>query len=243
MKKIFILFSLCFLLFNSCGQRIRPVYRIGVDPTWYHLELMGKEKNLLGFSTDLLKEIGMLKKINIELIMRSWDNLAEGLKEESYAAILSTITPYLFNRETYDFSDIYLSTGPVLIVSASSSVTSLKEMEGKEVAIQRGSQNEPLFEKYPGVLLRIYDSIPQALNDVAKQVIDGAIVDILTAEGYVQDIYHGELKIATPPLNKEGVRLITLHGKEAKLIENFNEGLRELKENGVYSQLARKWSL
>jgi polar amino acid transport system substrate-binding protein len=243
MQKIFSILASILLLLSACGKNEGPLYRIGIDPTWYSLDLKGKEKNLLGFSTELLKEISEIEKINIELITRSWDNLVQGLEEKNYEGILSTIRPYLFNLKKYDFSAVYLATGPVLILSTASHFTSIEEMKGKEVGMLRGSQDEIFLKQYPTILTRTFDSIPEMLTAVAKGNIDGALVNVLTARAYIQDLYHGQLKIVTPPLDNEGLRLITLHDQVPALIKKFNEGLEKAKEKGIYKQLAQKWAL
>ena len=78
-------------------------------------------------------------------------------------------------------------------------------------------------------MIRPYDSIPQALNDVVAGAIDGAIVDVVIASSYCENIYKGQLKIVTPPLNDLGLRLLTRVHETPQLMRAFNEGLAELK--------------
>lgn len=244
MKKIPSLLLFFFLLLaSSCSNEKQTSYQIALDPQWYSLDVKGREQNLVGFMTEILKEISLNKKINVELVMRNWNNLTEGLKKNQYDAILSPIYPYLFNLKKYDFSHLILATGPVLIVPANSSIHSLEELSGKTVAIQIGSEGAILLEKNPEILPRAYESIPQALNHLASGEIDGAIVNILAAQAYCKDLYQGILKIATPPLNDQGIRLLTLHENNEHLIKLFNQGLIELNETGKYQELLQKWSL
>jgi polar amino acid transport system substrate-binding protein len=240
-KKLIIAF--CLLIVSSCGGgNSFSDYVIAIDPSWYPLELMGKESTVNAFSNDLLKEIARVKKISLSTINKNSDDLFTDLQKEQYDGALSSIQPYLFYEKTYAFSDLYLSTGPVLVVPENSTFTSLEDMKGKEVAIIAGSTEETLVGKYPGILIRPYDSVPGALNDLTSGVVDGMVLGILLAESYCQDLYQGVLKIATLPLNNEGLRLITLQNN-AKLIRVFNEGLQEFRTSGQYAALAKKWGL
>jgi ABC-type amino acid transport substrate-binding protein len=214
-----------------------------MDPQWHALPIDGKDSNITGFSTDLLQEIGRIEKINFVKVSVSWDQVIPGLIKKNYEAILYSMTPYIFNQNQFDFSDLYLRTGPVLVVPTASRISSLSQLSGKEIAVLPDSPGELILEKYPGVIIRHYDSVPQAFNDILKGTIDGAIADILTASSYCQDIYQGQLMIATPTLDDAGLRMMTLHQAAPDLIEGFNEGLEKLKKNGTYAKLLKKWSL
>ncbi len=245
MKHIATLLICSLILLVGCGGNSKSKqYLVGIDASWHSVDLEGKENNVTAFSTDLLQEIGRVQKIFFSKVtVSSWDNLIPGLKNKHYDAILSSITPYNFNLDTYDFSNVYLPTGPVLIVSTLSSITSLDELKGKEIAVQPGLSGINILEKYPGILIRNYQSVPTALNDILDETVDGALVDSLLAYSYVQELYKGQLKIVTPPLNDAGLRFIMLHGAEKNGIKEFDAGLEKLKKSGVYDQLLKKWSL
>lgn len=235
-------FLFCILALASCDTGPSKEYKIGIDPSWYPLELMGKEKNVMGFTTELFQEIAKIEKIHLTQVKMSWDNLLTGLQKKQSDGILSSMQPYIFNQKQFDFSALMLQTGPVLIVPAVSPVNSLSMLSGKEVAVQ-DETGSLILEKYPEILIRKYDSIPKALNDVVSNTIDGAIVPTILAHAYCTDLYRGQLKIATPPLNNDGLRLVTLHGDATELMSAFNKGLKKMESNGIYAKLLEKWSL
>jgi polar amino acid transport system substrate-binding protein len=156
---------------------------------------------------------------------------------------LFSMLPYNFNLPKYDFSDPFLKTGPVLVVRYDSKIDSLNNLDGKEIAVQRGSSDANILEKYPNILIRIYDSLPEVFNAINAGSLDGAIAPSLLAESYTKDLYNKKLKVATPHLNDDGLRLITLNGKSTPLRDSFNRGLKNLKSNGTYDKLAQKWGL
>jgi ABC-type amino acid transport substrate-binding protein len=232
------------LLFFGCGSSSKSYdYAVAFDPSWHALQLPGREAALRAFSIDLIEAINKEENIQIALFEKSWDNLMYGLQKGEYQGILSNMQPYLFYEKLYDFSQPYLLTGPTVVVPIATQVSSLDEFSGKEIAIQRDSPAALILEKYPGIIQRSYDSITQALNDVANGVVDGAVIDILTAEAFCNDLFQERLKIAFPPLTQEGIRIVALHKQADALITTFNRGLKRLKENGTYDQLARKWNL
>lgn len=240
-KHWFSLFGICiYILLTGCNSST-PSYLIGIDPSWHPLDLSGKEMNVLAFSNELLQEIADEQKIKISTVQMSWDNLIPGLQDKRYDAILYSMRPYNFNQKTFQFSELYLQTGPVLVVAADSKIKSLDKLDGKEIAVIEGSKDEVFLEPKKGVLIRTYDSIPNALNAVVNGTLDGALIDYLAAKSYTQDLYSKQLKIVTQPLDDEGLRLIALRTSPSDLIEAFDHGLERLKKNGTYQKLIVKW--
>ena len=242
MGRILSFFILLLSLF-SCGSSSNGGRKVGVDANWYPLNFDNRTNNVTAFSTELLGQIGKVEKIPFVKVSVNWDNLMDGLKSDEYEAILTSMPPYIFNEKLFDFSNIYLPLGPVLVVPTGSMITGLNDLNGKEIAVISGSTSTLILEGSTGVLIRAYDSIPKALNDVVEGIVDGAMIDILSAVAYCNDLYQGKLKVATQPLNDEGLRLVTKHGAAPDLISGFNEGLAKLKRNGTYDALLKKWNL
>ncbi len=234
------LFSLFLLVLFSCGSSTSYDYKIALDPEWYALGLPGREASIRTFSLELVAEIAKKKKVKIAVLDRNWDNLMLGLHDRDYDAVLTNLRPYLFYEKLYDFSAIYLETGPTIVVPINMRAKKPDDFAGKEIAVMG---NVDILQKYPGIIMRMYDSVAKALNDTANGVIDGTVTDLLTAEAYCRDLYQGKLKIAFPPFEHEGLRLIAIKDGSDKLIRIFNEGLKELHKNGKYDELLRKWNL
>ncbi len=243
LRKINTLILFCLLAFISCTGSTSKTFRIAIDHSWYPLPLMGQEKYVLGFSTELLQEIVKIENIPAATVTANWNTLLWGLQEEHYEGMLSSLEPQLFNKKDYDFSELYLPTGLVLIVPIDSKISSMDDLKGKEIAFSPGSSGEEILSKYPGIIIRTYDAVPNVLADIVNGNVDGALVGNLIANAYIKDVYATQLKVATPPLTPAGLRLVTLHGKEERLQSAFNSGLNRLKGNGKYQELLKKWSL
>lgn len=230
------------LSLTSCGTKGKT-YQIGIDASWYPLYLMGKEANIHAFTDELLRGISHEEDVFFERVNKSWDNLITGLKEDRYEGILSSMTPRVSLETTYDFSEVFLHTGPVLVVRADTKISSMGQMKGKAMGVDSMQNETLLLDIYPEVLVHYYHSITEGLDEVISGEIDGALINILPASSYIRDLYHGQVKIASPPLNDVGLRLVTLHGQNKDLATVFNRGLSKLRDNGVYDKLLKKWDL
>ena len=242
-------FSLLLFLFSlvlvcACGNPMRgKEWTIAFDSSWFPMNFMGRDKQILGFTTELLQEMGALQKINVVKVNENWDNLIPNLQKEKYDAILSSMQPYVFYEKQYDFSHPFLLTGPVLVLPFDSMVTSFEQLSGKEIAIITGSADALLIEKFPGIIIRTFESIPDAFNAIVSGNVDGAVVDSLPAYAYCQDLYQNQLKVVGAPLTDQGLRMVALHDRAPALIESFNATIDKLKKSGKYADLSRKWGL
>lgn len=239
--------SLVFALLFSCGCNT-PVlasqtYGIGVDPSWYPLQLAGQEPNVLAFSIELLTMIAKEENLQLTVQTMSWDNLMWGLQGKKYNAVLSPLRPYTFYEKKFSFSNPYLNSGPVLVVPKDSHIKKLHDLKGKEIGVVRGSSAALLLQTVPGILLQGYDSIALALEALEKEDVDAAVLEVLIVQNYVRNLYKDVLKIAGQPLNNEGLRLISLFQQSPKLLKSFDRGLAALKKKGEYAKLLKKWGL
>jgi polar amino acid transport system substrate-binding protein len=233
---------LCALFFQTCGgQKSSFDFAIALDPVWHSLELSGRETALTAFTIELITAVGKIEKLTFAVYQKSYNDLVYGLQQQTYDAICSTMRPYLFFEKTYTFSELYLMTGPVLVVPKELNNPLLSQLDGKIVGIIQGSNSALILEKYPQIIQRTYSSVPDVLQAVSTTTIDAAVVNVLTAEAFTQNLFQNRLKIGSPPLTQEGLRLISLQGPSSNLIFRFNRGLKKLKENGTYSELLKKW--
>ncbi len=233
--------------FRACSSDIsfdeNRVFKIARDPTWYPLNLMGKEKSLLAFTNDLILSIGNKENLRIELINSTADTLFKDLQDHDHDAIISSLMPTSSNRQQFNFSDPLYLIGPVLIVPSDSNVTSIKEMDGKSVGIKRGANS--LYDVHEYKIYYVpYDSMTIAFDDLNRDRIDGVLLPILQAYTYTQTFYTGRIKIVTPPLTREGIRLIAIKNQASDFfIDKFNKGLKASKEDGTTDRLLAKWGL
>ncbi len=240
-----IILGLClFYLFRSCTLHhySEPEYSIGQDTRWRELHLKGKEHHLSAFNNDLLTLIAKQEHFRIHLKAFS-DPVAE-LEQNKIQAALTTQQPSYLNEKRLLFSEPYFLIGPVLIVPSNAPVKGWNEKGRKIVGIPAHSPMLLSQEQDPSIQIKLYDDILTALADLRERHIDAVIFPAIPAYTYVQTFYKNEFKIATLPLNDEGIRLVAHKDKIGEaLIQQFNAGLETLKQNGTYQSLLNHWGL
>lgn len=237
---------LLFLFFKGCSSEIVTdfEYSIGQDTEWREINLLGKQRNLVAFNQDLLTQIAKTENLRFKMVPVYNHDLISDLEQERVRAILTTLAPGPVYEGQFVFSDPYFLTGPVLVIPSSSSVKEWEEIPKKIIGTEIRSPSIARFEKDPTVQKKFYDEILTALSDLSVYRIDGAIFPAIPAHTYVNTFYKNELKIVTPPLTGDGIRLVAKKNEIGELlVSKFNEGLKAVQESGAYAGMLERWGL
>lgn len=237
---------------RSCTSSEAPrktLYRIGRDSSWYPMQLLGKEKNLVAFTNEIVANIASENHLRFEWVESNPNSLVNSLESGAYDFILSSMRPNIVNQEEFVFSELVYEFGPVLIVRQDSKVTSLGDMKGKTIGIPSGFS--PIFNavRIAGahsydLLVVTYSDMFQALNALSNDLIDGVIMPAIPAYSDTLGLHAGKLKVVTAPLTDEGIRFIAMrNAKLDEIIDIINAGLKTMRSNGTYNALIAKWDL
>lgn len=232
-------FSSCSCNSNKRGSGLR----IGVDPTFAPLNFEDLQPYVNGYVEDLLLEVSRFSGMEFEKVNANWDDLLEGMDKRQYDVVISSMPAYNFNLAKYEFSESFLDLGPVLVVPSNANYSDLKGLSGELVGVITGDPAVLVIEKYPEVIIRGYDTVPDLLSAVADGDIEAAVLDRLFALNYIRDIYAGKLKIAADPLTPIGLHTVSLKGESAKFTRLFNHALEQMKKKKTLTALQKKWNL
>jgi ABC-type amino acid transport substrate-binding protein len=227
---------------SSCSKSPQQI-RIAVDANWYPLNFQDKQAYVNGFIDELLLEISRHSHIEFQKISANWDTLMEGLDQQRYDVVLSSLPPYPFNQVKYDFSNRFLDIGPVLVLPVNSQWNSLTEMTNEVVGVLFSNQEWFAMQKDANVIMRSYDSIPEIFNALGNGEVEGIVVDRLTAVGFVKGTYAGKLKICHPALTDAGLRMIALKDDRSQAVRKFNQSLDYLVKKKKLEKMLKKWNL
>lgn len=232
------------LTFFSCNKPFKEkTYTIGIDPSFFPLKLMGQDKNVYGYTQELFTLIGKENHLNLAFLKVNWDETTASLKNGKIEALITALRPYVFYQKDFAFSDLFLATGPVLIERASDPLKTLSELSGKMIGVIKGSDAPFILEAYPGITIVGFETIPEMLDALMNEKVDGALLESLIANAYCRDLYQGKLKIAGKELSDDGLRLLALKEKKEELLPRIDETLLKFKKNGTLTELATKWQI
>jgi len=216
---------------------------IATDATWPPMEMVDESKQIVGFDIDLMKEIARAGGFTMEFKNTAWDGIFAGLATGEYNAVMSSVTITDERKQTMDFSLPYINAGQILAVRTETrGVTKLEDLKGKQVGAQIGTTGAFAIEKVKGVVLKTYDEIGLAFEDLVNKRIDGVVADNPTAAQFAlqNPSYKGKLMIVGKPFTEEFYGVAVKKGN-TKVLEAINAGLKKVLNTETYKKIEAKW--
>ena len=214
---------------------------VGSDVPYAPFEEFGKTKTeFTGFDVELMEAIG--EKIGREVVFQdtSFDTIFRDLAQGKFEAVASatTITPE--REESVDFTNpYYLPSAQSIVVTKGSDINSEKDLEGKTVGVQQGTTGEEYVEEEIDTgELRTYPQGPDTFPALKAGTIDAVVIDRPVAERAVKD--DSDLEISAGIETEEEYGFVVKQGDE-ELLDELNEGLKEVLEDGEYTTIYEKW--
>jgi len=221
----------------------KKVITIASDCTWPPMEFINDKKEIIGFDIDLIKAVAKAAEFEVVIQNTGWDGIFAGLANDSYDAVISSVTITDERKGTMDFSIPYINAGQVLIVPASASgVSTLADLKGKNVGAQIGTTGAFEVEKVAGVTLKTYDELGLAIEDLANGNLAGVVADTPIAADFVMnnDAYKAKLKIVGNPFTEEYYGIAVNKGN-TEVLNLLNKGLEAVIKSGERDELVAKW--
>ncbi|TLS39415.1 transporter substrate-binding domain-containing protein [Pseudalkalibacillus caeni] len=151
------------------------------------------------------------------------------------AAVAShTITPE--REKEVNFSEPYYYSGPVLFVQPGSDIKSVEDLDGKNVAVSKGSTYEKSAQEYTDDISQ-YDSDQTALRALSEGKHDAVITDDITGKQAIEKDFKIE-KVEQLGVSEQAIAVAK---DDKKLLEAINKALQELKESGKLAELSKEY--
>ena len=214
---------------------------VGGDHNYPPYEFLDREGNPTGYNVDLTRAIAEVMGMKVEIRLGPWSEMRREL-EDGKIDILEGMVYSPERSKTFEFSPPHnFIHESVFARKGMPPVTSLADLRGKEVIVQRGGiAHDYLLEKPVGATLVPVDTHAAALRMLAAGKHDYAVV------GNLPGMYLGrELGLSNiVPVGKlfPGQQYAYAARKgNAELLAIFSEGLAILKNTGKQRQIYDKW--
>ena len=224
---------------------LAQTYDVASDTTWPPFEWADAEGNLLGFDLDVMRCIAVLQGYEINIISYDWDIIFDdvGIGRADIGASGATITD---DRELkVDFSDPYWTSDQAILIRADRDdlniVTALSRgyTVGAQVETTGAGFIQGLIDTGVSVILREYTLYPLAVLALINGNIDAVIQDEPASEASATA--EEELTIAGIIKTNENFGYFVQEGDPNGLLPLLNDGVKQLKELGVYDNLVRAY--
>jgi ABC-type amino acid transport substrate-binding protein len=199
----------------------------------------GKPGHYTGFDIELMEAIGEKIGRTPEFQDTSFETIFRDVAQGKFDAVISAATITGEREKAVDFSNPYYLSEQAVLVKEGSPIKSLKELEGKTVAVQQGTTGQELAKvEIPGSEIRPYPEGPDAVNALKAGTVEGVVIDAPVAQNAVEK--SGGIEIAEKVPTEERYGIAVAQGNK-ELLDEINKGLEEVEEDGTYKKIYVKW--
>ena len=234
---------LSLLLCASVAFAEKPLV-VASDPTFPPNEMLNKDKEIVGFSIDYIKAVGKEAGFDVQVKNIAWDGIFAALASNQVDVIAASVSITDKRKKAMLFTDPYYELHQAVVLPLGKEIKDLEELAGKRVGGQIGTT--AMVQTIPAskikMIVKTYDEVGLAFEDLAKGNIDAVICDDPVAKfnANKKQEYAGKLKVAfiTGDVEFYG---FAVRKSDTDLVKKLNEGIKAVKEKGIDKQVVEKW--
>jgi len=213
---------------------------VAFEGTYPPFNFIDDNDEFQGFDVDISNEIAGRLGVEANFIATKWDGLIGGLKADKFDIIISQMTVTEERKKSVDFTDPYVISGSVLITrEETNDITKLEDIKGKNVGVGGGTTFEDVANSVEGAEVKLYKAVGDYIQDLTNKRLDVIINDQLLISYNIKEM-NLPIKISSDILNKDEIGMAVNKGNE-DFIEQVNAALSEMKEDGTYAEIYKKW--
>lgn len=224
--------------------KARGVFVIGLDDSFPPLGYRDDDNQIVGYDIDLAKEVALRLGVEFKAQPIDWDAKEMELETGKIDCIWNGFTITEERKSALSFTEPYLNNAQVLVVRNDSGISSLDDMAGKKVGLQRGSSAQEAVEDNPEFAARLAETVMfrdniTALNDLDIGGVDGVVMDSVVANYSITQTKK-PFTVISQPLSNEAYG-IGFRKSEPELRDEVYKILREMRDDGTAAAISIKW--
>ena len=212
---------------------------VATDTAFVPFEFKDGDK-YVGFDIDMWDTIA--KEIGVAYTLQPMDfnGIIPALQTKQVDVALAGITIKPERQKVIDFSDGYYDSGFLLMVPTDSPIKSAEDLKGKILAVKTGtSATDYAKEHFKDTELRQFPNVDNAYLELQTGRVDAAMHDTPNVLYYVATAGGGKVKAVGEQMmaHQYGIGF----PKGSDLVAKVNGALANMKKDGRYNAIYKKW--
>ncbi len=221
---------------------------VGFDQDFPPFGYVGDDGQFTGFDIELAVECAKRMGVEIKLQPIDWDAKDMELVSGTIDCIWNGFT--ITGREDdYTWTDPYMDNSQVVVVRADSGITSLADLAGKIVEVQKESSAQSALEDDEDEAMvtllgsfgefRTIGDYNTAMMDLESGAVDAIAMDIFVAKDQLKD-KDGTMVILDEQISTEQYAIGFKKGN-TELRDKVQDTLMDMVEDGTFAEISEKW--
>ncbi|MFY0546203.1 transporter substrate-binding domain-containing protein [Brevibacillus sp. H7] len=194
-----------------------------------------------GFNVDILNSVSIETGVSFEFHPMPWNEALQALEKGEVDAIQGM----KYSRERakiYEFSLPYFTSAQGIFVRKQNySIFSPRDLADHKISVQRGDISGEVLRHVNKVQMFQVENQEEAIQLLLDGQVDAFVGNQITGQYVLQRSgQYDQVKIVGEPIDPTDYGLVVLK-RNKHLLKTINEGIREIKQNGTYEKIERKW--
>lgn len=221
------------------------VWVIGTDTSFKPFEYTDDNGEFVGIDMDILAAVAQDQGFEYEVQVLGWDASIAACQAGQADGMIAGASITEERKESgWIFSDGYYDADQSMAVKGDSDITGFADLEGKQVAVKTGTMSasyaEGLAEEYNFTVTYFEDS-PTMYQAVVGGQVAAVFDDTPIMASNIKDTGI-DMKIVEGTGNDPAAYgLAIFNADNQELVDMFNAGLKNIKDNGTYDEIIAKY--
>ena len=227
----------------AAGTASAETLRVVTDPSFVPFEMMDQETGeMIGFDMEIIREVADRAGFEIDLNTMDFNGIIPALQTGNVDIAIAGITITEEREEIVDFSDPYYDSGlRILVRQDNDKVGEISDLESVKIGTKIGSTSYDYLMKTldenDGVTP--YPGSSDMYMALMSRSIDAVFYDAPNVGYFARTKGEGKVKTVGPLYEGQQYGIALKNGSE--WVDDVNDALAAMKEDGTYKTIYEKW--
>ncbi|MFA5939178.1 MAG: transporter substrate-binding domain-containing protein [Sinimarinibacterium sp.] len=222
----------------------RGELRVGVEAGYMPFEMRNKKGEIIGFDVDLARLMAKTMGVKLTLVNTQWDGIIPALLTDKFDLLMGGMTITAERNLQVNFSDPYITIGQSVLLNRklTGTVTVYSQLDDPRytIATKLGTTGDIAAKRFlPKARLKSFETEAEATMEVRNGRADAFVYDLPYNVVYAAQ-FPDALVHLKEPFTHEALGWAVRKG-DPDFLNWLNNFLRQIRDDGVYDALYRKW--
>jgi glutamine transport system substrate-binding protein len=226
----------------AAGTASAETLKVVTDPSFVPFEMMDqKSGEMIGFDMEIIAEVAKRAGFDYELQTMDFNGIIPALQTGNVDIAIAGITITEEREKIVDFSDPYYDSGLRILVRKGSDVDEFSDLEGMKIGTKIGSTSYDYLmanlEDDDGVTP--YPGSSDMYMALMSRAVDAVFYDAPNVGYFARTKGQGKVMTVGPLYEGQQYGIALVDGSE--WVDDVNQALAAMKEDGTYKAIYEKW--
>ena len=227
---------------EAANPKTTKVFTVGTNAAFAPFEFQEEGKTeYSGYDMDLARAVGKQMGMETKIVGLGFDGIIPAIISGNLDAAFTGMTINDERKKKVTFSQPYYQSGLTILVGKdNNTIKSIKDLEGKKIAVQIGTTGAKMANSVKGATVVTFNNNTEAALELKNNGVDAIIGDLPVEQYFLAKGGSDYAKIVGETLSSEYYG-IAVAKDNVELVKKIDKAIDELQANGEFAKIYKKW--